>query len=108
RDNRVRITADLIRASDDATIWSGRYDRGLGDVVAVQEEICRAIVNELRLNHIGDQRRYTADVDTYDNYLRAETLANEDTPGNALKLTHAIELFQAVIERQPDFAPAYA
>lgn len=106
--DRLRITADLVRVDNDATIWSASYDRDLGDVLSIQDEIARSVVNELRLKHVGGQRRYNTDVNTYDLYLRAETLAVEDAPGNAARLRRAIDLFQRVIDRQPDFAPAYA
>lgn len=105
--DRLRITADLVRVDDDATIWSGSYDRELGDALAIQDEISRSVVNELRLKKVGGRRRYNANAGTYDLYLRAETLAVEDAPGNAPRLRRAIDLFQQVIDRQPDFAPAY-
>src|SRR3989441_2771630 len=108
RGERLRITADLVRVTDDSTMWSARYDRELGDVLAIEDEISRSIVNELRLKNVGGQRRYNTDVHAYDLYLRAETLANEDAPGNAPRQQRAIELFQQVIASQPDFAPAYA
>ena len=107
-EDRLRITADLVRVTDDATMWSARYDRELGDVLAIQDEIARSVVNQLRLQNVGSQRRYNSDVNTYDLYLRAETLANEDAPGNGPRLQRAIELFQQVVARQPDFAPAHA
>src|SRR5713101_2222233 len=105
--SRLRITADLVSAAEDATIWSGRYERKLEDIFALQDEISRSIVNELRLKSVGGQRRYNTNVEAYDLYLRAESLANENGPG-ATRLHDAIELFQQVIAKEPDFAPAYA
>src|SRR5579872_2773352 len=46
---QLRINMQLIRARDDFPIWSGRYDRELADIFAIQDEISRAIVNNLRL-----------------------------------------------------------
>jgi len=106
--DRLRITADLVRVGDDATIWSASYNRELGDVLVIQDEISRSVVNELRLKNVGGQRRYNTDFNTYDLYLRAETLAIEDAPGNAPRLRRAVDIFQQVIDRQADFAPAYA
>src|SRR3989441_1329738 len=55
---QLRITAQLIRVSDDFPLWSGRYDRELTDVFAIQDEISRGIVNSLRLKLGGGRRRY--------------------------------------------------
>ena len=106
--DRLRIGVRLVQVADDTARWSARYDRRLGDVLAIQDEISRSIVNELRLKNVGGQRRYNTDVKAYDLYLRAKALANEDAPGNAPRLRQAVELFEQVIVQQPDFAPAYA
>src|SRR5262249_12335158 len=47
--NKLRINAQLVRVSDDVPLWSQRFDRDLKDVFAIQDEISRAIVNNLRL-----------------------------------------------------------
>jgi TolB-like protein/DNA-binding winged helix-turn-helix (wHTH) protein/Flp pilus assembly protein TadD len=99
---RLRINVDLVRVADDSTLWSQRYDRDLKDVFAVQEEISRSIVNELRLKHVGGQRRYDTNLQAYDLYLRAESISDES------KLGDAITLYRQVIAMAPDFAPAYA
>lgn len=106
--DRLRITAALVSTADDATVWSGLYDRKSQDVFAIQDEISRSIVNELRLKGLGGQRRYNANLEAYNLYLRAESLAQEDAPGNAQRLENAIDLFQQAIANEPDFAPAYA
>src|SRR5438876_855835 len=82
------------RAADDVTMWSGKYDREVGDVAIIQNDIARSIVNELRLRDIGGQRLYRADAKAYDTYLKAETLAAEDSPGNERRLLEAIDLLQ--------------
>jgi TolB-like protein/DNA-binding winged helix-turn-helix (wHTH) protein len=99
---RLRINVDLVRVADDSTLWSQRYDRDLKDIFAVQEEISRSIVNELRLKHVGGQRRYNTNLEAYDLYLRAQSLSDES------KDEDAINLYRQVIAKAPDFAPAYA
>ena len=47
--NRVRITAQLVKAEDDSHLWAENYDRDLTDVFAIQEEIARAIAASLRM-----------------------------------------------------------
>src|SRR5262245_45920892 len=47
---QLRVGVQLIRVRDDFPLWSRRFDRGLTDVFAIQDEICLGIVNNLRLN----------------------------------------------------------
>jgi TolB-like protein/DNA-binding winged helix-turn-helix (wHTH) protein/Tfp pilus assembly protein PilF len=104
---KLRIDADLVRVSDDSPLWSGRFDRELKDVFAIQDEISRSIVNELRLK-LGGQRRYNTNPEAYDLYLKAKALANFAPAGHKPELLKAIELFEQVIAKDPNFAPAYA
>ena len=63
---RLRINAQLVRVADDMPIWSGRYDRELTDVFAIQDQISRGIVNGLRLRLGYGRRRYETSVEAYD------------------------------------------
>src|SRR5437667_3573474 len=47
-DGRVRITAQLIQADDDQNLWADSYDRELKDVLSIQQDIARAIANEMK------------------------------------------------------------
>jgi len=101
---RLRINAQLVRVVDDVPLWSERYDRELKDIFAIQDEISRSIVNELRLNLGRGQRRYTANVEAYDRYLKARGLQVRRGPATR----QAIDLFEEVVAKDPAFAPAYA
>ncbi len=105
--SQLRINAQLVRIHDDITLWSGKYDKELTDVFAIQEEISRGIVNGLRLKLGRGRRRYETSVEAYDLYLRARALElanlsplSGDEP--------AIAYYQAAIAKDPSFAPAYA
>jgi eukaryotic-like serine/threonine-protein kinase len=104
-DGRLRINAQLVRAADDAPLWSGKFDRESTDIFAVQDEISRSIVNELRLKLGGGQRRYNANLEAYELYLKAR--AHGD-PVNVKEARIAADLFERVIAKDPAFAPAYA
>ncbi len=95
---QLRINARLVRVRDDFPVWSGRYDRELTDVLAIQDEISRGIVNSLRLNLGRGRRRYDTNAEAYQLYLRAR----------ALGWREAVDAFQAAIAKDPSFAPAYA
>jgi serine/threonine-protein kinase len=104
-DGRLRINAQLVRVADDTPLWSGRFDRELKDIFAIQDEISRSIVNELRLTLGRGQRRYDTNVDTYDLYLRARAHVGYVSPAEGRA---AADLFDQVIAQDPAFAPAYA
>jgi TolB-like protein/cytochrome c-type biogenesis protein CcmH/NrfG len=104
-DGRLRINAQLIRAADDVPIWSRSFDRELKEVFAIQDEISRSIVNELRLTLGRGQRRYNTNLEAYELYLRARA---RGAPIDPVQGKIAADLFQQVIDKDPSFAPAYA
>ena len=106
--DKLRINARLVRASDDSPLWSGSFDRELKDVFAIQDEISRSIVNELRLNLGRGQRRYNTSLDAYDDYLKAEALLNRMPGSDSETIATSIPLFEEAIAKDPSFAPAYA
>jgi eukaryotic-like serine/threonine-protein kinase len=101
---RLRIDAQLIRVHDDFPLWSGKFDRELTDVFAIQDEIARGIVNNLRLRLGRGRRRYETSVEAYDTYLRAQAQVEGGFPG----YKRSIPLFEEAIAKDPTFAPAYA
>ncbi|HSC29154.1 MAG TPA: protein kinase [Vicinamibacterales bacterium] len=104
-DGRLRINPQFVRVADDSPLWAEHFERDAADVFLVQDEISRAIVNELRLTLGRGQRRYNTNVDAYELYLMAQELLHpHDLPG----ARKAIPLFEQVIAKDSSFAPAYA
>ena len=69
-----RIDVQLVRTRDGLPVWSGHFDRPIGDIFEVEDEIAVAIVNKLRL-HLGrGRRRYETSVAAYDDYLGARAI----------------------------------
>src|SRR5579862_2159286 len=102
---RVRIDAQLIRVRDDFPVWSDRFERELNDLIAIQDEIARGIVNNLRLKLGRGRRRYETSVEAYDAYLRAQALVTgEGLPA----YERSVALYDAAIEKDPSFAPVWA
>jgi TolB-like protein len=54
---RLRLTAQLINASDNAQLWADRYDRELEDVFAIQDEVATSIVTALRVMLSDDEKK---------------------------------------------------
>ena len=102
---RLRITAQLVRVRDDFPMWSGRYDRELTDIFAIQDEISHGIVNSLRLKLGRGRRRYETSAEAYDLYLRASAL---ELGEGIVGIPKSIGPFEQVIAKDPSFAPAYA
>lgn len=106
RDGKqLRVNAQLIRVRDDFPVWSGKFDRELNDVFAIQEEISRGIVNSLRLKLGRGRRRYETSVEAYDLYLRARALPIQR---GITGYNPSIDLLEQAIVKDPSFAPAYA
>ena len=101
---QLRINAQLVRVRDDFPVWSGRYDRELTDVLAIQDEISRGIVNSLRLKLGRGRRQYETSADAYDFYLRAR--AFEMLPAT-IGTDRSLAPFGQAIAKDPSFAPAY-
>src|SRR5262245_19690875 len=102
---QLRITVQLIRVSNDFPLWSGRYDRELTDVFAIEDEISRGIVNSLRLKLGGGRRRYETSAEAYDLYLQARALGIQRGLDG---VNRSVAPFEAAIAKDPSFAPAYA
>jgi TolB-like protein len=75
--NKVRITAQLVRASDGSHLWSETYDRELVDIFKVQDEIAERVTKELKITLLGG-KPYTpgaANPESYNLYLQGRFLA---------------------------------
>ncbi len=115
--NRVRISVQLVDATDGLHLWSERYDRELADVFALQDEIAQAICRALeeRLGGAGGRNgprekppaatdrvaRAAVDPAAYDLFLRGRFLFEQHAA------VDAIACFEGVVDMDPEFAPAH-
>jgi serine/threonine-protein kinase len=108
-NGRVRVTAQLIDARTDEHLWAESYERDMADVLALQREVARAIAGEVQVELTpGESTRLTTasavDPNAYDLYLRAREVWFRRTEAD---LFRARDMFQRVVEMQPDWAPGY-
>lgn len=107
--NRVRISAELVKASDGFQLWSGTYDRDLNDVFAVQDEIARAITSELKLKLLKpasiDSAQRGINVPAYNAYLQGRYFYERRTQDD---LDKAYEYFQQAVRTDPNYARAWS
>ena len=78
--NRVRITGQLINASNDQHLWAEKYDRDIEDIFSVQDEVANAIANALRIELSDEEARMisktqTESIEAYDYYIKGRRLS---------------------------------
>ncbi len=108
--DRVRITAQLIQAATDRHLWAETYDRDLRDVLALQDEVARAIASEIKVKLTPQEQTRLASArqvnpEAHELYLKGRYYWNKRTPDTLKK---SLEYFEQAIEKDPSYAPAYA
>ena len=108
--NRIRVTAQLIRAASDEHFWSETYDRDLGDVFALQSDVAQSIAEKVEATVTGEEHeRLTAAravaPEVYESYLKGWFAYNKGYKRAGFE--ESIGYFQDAIKRDPTFAPAY-
>ena len=108
-NNRVRITAQLVTASDGFHLWSETYDRELTDIFAIQDEIARAITDALAIElNLADTGQSlvsvsTSNMEAYDRYLEARGLIAQRKD-----FERANKLLTEATQMDPEFAEGWA
>jgi serine/threonine-protein kinase len=108
--DRVRIVAHLIDAESDQHLWSETYDRQLSDIFAIQTDVALQIADALKAElSPGEKNRIlrqpTSDLEAYELYLRGRQRLNQLTEEG---METAVDYFERAIEKDPDYALAYA
>jgi serine/threonine protein kinase/tetratricopeptide (TPR) repeat protein len=103
--NRIRVTAQLIDATNGYHLWSERYDREMEDVFAVQDEIAQAIALALKVKLAPTPVKRQPKVPAYEAYLKARHLMAKWTPEG---LARGRECMEQAISLDPEFALAHA
>ena len=103
------IRSELVKASDGSQIWGEQYERKSSDLLGIQDEIAKAIVESLKLKLTSEQqkrftKRYTDNTEAYSLYLRGRYFWTKYSKAWVLK---SIEAFKKAIEIDPSYALAY-
>lgn len=100
--DRVRITAQLINAATDTQVWSETYDRSLGDIFVIQDEIAAAVATQLRIKLLGRaSRTHEPDPQAYGLVLQARHIVRQAT-------AEAYEQAIPLLEEAQAIDPGYA
>ncbi len=106
----MRVTATLVRVSDQVQVWSQSYDRQPTSLLGLQHELSTAIAEQVQLRLSPARlsalaRRQTQNPDAYDLYLRGRNFQNQRTPDTNRR---ALEYFTRATEIDPDYALAWS
>jgi TolB-like protein/DNA-binding winged helix-turn-helix (wHTH) protein/Tfp pilus assembly protein PilF len=105
----ARVSAQLIRVSDQTNLWAQNYERNLLDLLQIENELGKAIARQVQISLTPQQemdlsKMRTLNPDAYDLYLKGRFYWNQRTPAGFWK---GIESFKQAIEKDPDYAQAY-
>lgn len=108
--DRLRITAQLVDVADGTHRWTHRYDRGMSDVFAVQDEIAENIARVMQLSlrpqdRCIEHRAGTTDIEAYDLFLKGLSFFHR---WGARNLRYAADLFESALAKDPEYARAWA
>lgn len=101
----LRVTAQLVNVADGFHLWSKTFDRKLKDVFAIQDEIATCIGESLLDTLVPVSATTCRDVTAYDFYLRGRQFLNRF---RKVDLEFARQMFKQAIEKDPEFAAAWA
>lgn len=110
RGDNISINVELIDARDNTQVWGEQYNRQMGDLFTLQEQIARDVSEKLQLKLSGEDekrvtKRYTNNADAYQLYLKGRFYWNKRTEEG---LTKGADLFKQAIDKDPSYALAYA
>jgi len=110
RGDTLSVSAELMDSTNDRHIWGEQYNEKMSDLLAIQENISKEIMVNLRSHLAGDEQRrvskhYTENVEAYQLYLKGRYSTEEFTRESVNK---GIDYFQQAIAKDPNYALAYA
>lgn len=109
-DNKIRVTVQLLRVNDGATLWAESFDDFFTNIFAVQDSISEKMTSSLALKLSGKEtellaKRDTENTEAYTLYLQARYFHEKLDKENTLK---SLEFYQAAIDKDPNYARAYS
>jgi TolB-like protein/tRNA A-37 threonylcarbamoyl transferase component Bud32 len=112
--DRLRVSVNLLRTRDGASLWTDSFDLRMSDIFTVQDTVAQQVASRLRLQLEASQqaqltKRYTSNPIAYEFYLKgAFTFDQRQGAPDARQTESAIDLFKKAIDSDPDFALAHA
>lgn len=109
-DHHVKVQAKLIRAQTDVPFWTRTYERNVGDILTLQEDVAKAIADEIQIKLTAEELRRlnkprAVNPEAHENYLRGRYYWNQRTNTG---VQMSVEYLQKAIAIDPHYALAYA
>lgn len=108
-NTRVRVTAQLVRTSDQTHLWAESFDRDVGDILKLEEDvshsIAQAIQIQLKPSEPQSPAAHPVNAEAYEDYLKARYYGNQRTGAAIHK---SIEYYSQAVSKDPNYAQAYA
>jgi TolB-like protein/tetratricopeptide (TPR) repeat protein len=106
--NRAKIGVQLIKAADGSQLWSETFEREMNDILAVQEEIARAVIGALKITLLAGKTpapfAKSTSVEAHNAYLQGRYFLGRDTRESRV---NAVSNFEQAIKLDPGYAPAW-
>jgi adenylate cyclase len=106
--NRLRITAQLVNATDGYHLWSQRYDREMQDMFAIQEEIAASIVQRLEISLDSERQPFfragTGSLEAFKSYMQGRSLYFQ----RGVRILPAVECFKRAVTLDPEYSLAWS
>jgi eukaryotic-like serine/threonine-protein kinase len=108
--DRLRVTASLTNVGDGYLLWSDNYNQKIDDILNIQDDIARKIVNVLKIKLLGKEqtqlvKHYTENREAYNLYLKGRYYWNKRQKDDVLK---SIEYFEKAVNKDPAYALGYS
>jgi TolB-like protein len=112
-NGHLRVSVNLLRCQDGASLWSDTLDMGIADIFTVQDTVAQQVASRLRLQLDASQqaqltKRYTSNATAYDYYLKGLYDFDRRVTDSVRSVNSAIDFYKKAIEADPDFALAHA
>ena len=112
-EDRLRVSVNLLRTSDGASLWTDSFDLRMADIFAIQDTVAQQVATRLRLQLDSSQKaqltkRYTSNPVAYEFYLKGAYIFDQRVSNNRPSLETTIGFLKQAIDSDPNFALAHA
>ena len=114
-EDRLRVSVNLLRSSDGASLWAEKFDMASDDIFAIEDKVGNEVAKRLELPLDSSQRarlnaKYPTNPVAYEAYIKGVFSLDQRGDGREAmqQMQTTIDYFKRAIEADPDYAPAHA
>jgi TolB-like protein len=111
--DRLRVSVNLLRTSDGASLWTDKFDMGMSDIFTIQDTVAQQVASRLQLQldasqHARLAKRYTSNPIAYEYYSKGIYAFDQRVSLGKLQMEATINFFKQAIEADPNFGLGHA